>query len=73
MLFIESAIVRVDILALLRFFSLHLDSMGLVLELDPHLTVAVEKFISQSFDLLNVATIHQNPSKSPTDTTSSAS
>jgi hypothetical protein len=36
-----------------------------VLKLNPNLAISMEEFISQSFDLLNIASINKNTCKGP--------
>lgn len=66
MLLIKSTETRVYKLAYSWFLSKHFDLQAYILELDPSLTIPMEKFIAQSFNLLNIASINQDSGKGPT-------
>ena len=65
MLLIKSSKTRVDKLANSWLLPKDFDLQAYVLKLDPGLTISMEKFIAQGFDLLNIASINQDSSKGP--------
>lgn len=52
-------------LAYCWLLSKHFDLQAYILELDPSLTIPMEKFIAQSFNLFNIASINQDSGKGP--------